>query len=39
MNFSIGFWVRTTSDESDPEMIADQDWSEAHGNKGYYHCI
>lgn len=25
-DFSIGFWVRTTSDESDPEMIADQDW-------------
>jgi hypothetical protein len=32
-DFSIGFWVRTTSDDSDPEMIADQDWSSS-GNKG-----
>ena len=32
-NFSISFWVNTTSDESDPEMIADQDWSGS-GNKG-----
>ncbi len=32
-NFSIGFWVRTTSDSSDPEMIADQDWGSS-GNKG-----
>ena len=32
-NFSIGFWVRTTSDNDDPEMIADQDWGSS-GNKG-----
>ncbi len=32
-DFSIGFWVRTTSDDSDPEMIADQDWGSS-GNKG-----
>ncbi len=32
-DFSIGFWVRSTSDESDPEMIADQDWGSS-GNKG-----
>ena len=33
-DFSIGFWVRTTSDESDPEMIADQDWGSS-WNKGF----
>lgn len=25
-DYSIGFWVNTTSDDSDPVMVGDQDW-------------
>ena len=32
-DFSIGFWVNTTSTDSDPAMIADQDWNSS-GNRG-----
>ena len=32
-DYSIGFWVNTTSTDSDPIMIGDQDWNSS-GNKG-----
>ncbi|MCT4586901.1 MAG: LamG domain-containing protein [Carboxylicivirga sp.] len=33
-DFSIGLWVNSTSSESDPAMISDQDWSSSY-NKGF----
>lgn len=32
-DYSISFWVNTTSTDSDPVMIGDQDWNSS-GNKG-----
>ncbi|MDO5977355.1 LamG domain-containing protein [Flavivirga spongiicola] len=32
-DFSIGFWVKTTSTDSDPVMLGDQDWDSS-GNTG-----
>lgn len=33
-DFSIGFWVKTTSTESDPSMVGDKDWGSG-GNPGF----